>query len=251
MKGRYPVCCLFLEIDPAAVDVNIHPAKREVRFHQEGEVRRLVAQAVRETLLRLARSPQSTVQRSTSPQAGPQSTVHGPQSGSSEHGAEGREVGKLGQASLPSFPPGCGRRRTPAAGAARQAAGLADADLAAPPPFRRRETPAASTNLLRRCPSPRATPAAAVPLLNVPLRLLGVVGRLYVVLESDRGLVLLDQHAAHERILVRADAQSAGTERPGPLATAAAAGDRRVVGARREFRARAIAGAGAAGRRLE
>jgi len=40
-----------------------------------------------------------------------------------------------------------------------------------------------------------------VPLLRVPLRLVGVVGRLYVVLESDRGLVLLDQHAAHERIL--------------------------------------------------
>jgi DNA mismatch repair protein MutL len=37
--------------------------------------------------------------------------------------------------------------------------------------------------------------------LAVPLRLLGVIGRLYVVLESDRGLVLLDQHAAHERIL--------------------------------------------------
>jgi DNA mismatch repair protein MutL len=40
-----------------------------------------------------------------------------------------------------------------------------------------------------------------VPLLSVPLRLVGVVGKLYVVLESDRGLVLLDQHAAHERIL--------------------------------------------------
>jgi DNA mismatch repair protein MutL len=40
-----------------------------------------------------------------------------------------------------------------------------------------------------------------VPLLDVPLRLLGVIGKLYVVLESDRGLVLLDQHAAHERIL--------------------------------------------------
>jgi DNA mismatch repair protein MutL len=38
-------------------------------------------------------------------------------------------------------------------------------------------------------------------LLHVPLRLVGVIGRLYVVLESDRGLVLLDQHAAHERIL--------------------------------------------------
>ena len=42
MKGRYPVACLFLEIDPAAVDVNIHPAKREVKFHREAEVRRLV-----------------------------------------------------------------------------------------------------------------------------------------------------------------------------------------------------------------
>jgi DNA mismatch repair protein MutL len=40
-----------------------------------------------------------------------------------------------------------------------------------------------------------------IPLLKVPLRLLGVVGRLYVVLESDRGLVVVDQHAAHERIL--------------------------------------------------
>jgi len=47
-------------------------------------------------------------------------------------------------------------------------------------------------------PSPSSDP---VPLLNVPLRLVGVIGRLYVVLESDRGLVLLDQHAAHERIL--------------------------------------------------
>jgi DNA mismatch repair protein MutL len=35
----------------------------------------------------------------------------------------------------------------------------------------------------------------------VPLRLVGVVGNLYVLLESDRGLVLLDQHAAHERVL--------------------------------------------------
>ena len=35
MKGRYPVCCLFLELDPAAVDVNIHPSKREIKFHDE------------------------------------------------------------------------------------------------------------------------------------------------------------------------------------------------------------------------
>jgi DNA mismatch repair protein MutL len=47
-------------------------------------------------------------------------------------------------------------------------------------------------------PRAEAHPSA---LLQVPLRLVGVIGRLYVVLESDRGLVLLDQHAAHERIL--------------------------------------------------
>jgi DNA mismatch repair protein MutL len=47
----------------------------------------------------------------------------------------------------------------------------------------------------------RPPASAATPLLNVPLRLVGVIGKLYVLLESDRGLVLLDQHAAHERIL--------------------------------------------------
>lgn len=45
------------------------------------------------------------------------------------------------------------------------------------------------------------TGQSSEPLLKVPLRLVGVIGKLYVVLESDRGLVLLDQHAAHERIL--------------------------------------------------
>jgi DNA mismatch repair protein MutL len=51
MKDRYPVCCLFLEVNPAEVDVNIHPAKREVKFHREKAVRQLLARAVRETLL--------------------------------------------------------------------------------------------------------------------------------------------------------------------------------------------------------
>ncbi|MFM8879292.1 MAG: DNA mismatch repair endonuclease MutL, partial [Verrucomicrobiota bacterium] len=52
MRGRQPVCCLFLEIDPAAVDVNVHPQKREVRFREEAAVRRLVAKAIRDTLLK-------------------------------------------------------------------------------------------------------------------------------------------------------------------------------------------------------
>ena len=60
MKGRYPVCCLFLEIDPAAVDVNIHPSKREVKFHRESEIRKFVAQAIKETLLAFHTEPGKT-----------------------------------------------------------------------------------------------------------------------------------------------------------------------------------------------
>ena len=57
MKGRYPVCCLFLEMNPAAVDVNIHPAKREVKFHREFEIRKYTGQAVREALLAFHSQP--------------------------------------------------------------------------------------------------------------------------------------------------------------------------------------------------
>ena len=56
--------------------------------------------------------------------------------------------------------------------------------------------PLRTRNTEHATPLPRPSPSSIVP-----LRLVGVVGRLYVVLESDRGLVLLDQHAAHERIL--------------------------------------------------
>jgi len=49
-KGRYPVAILFLELDPSAVDVNVHPAKREIRFRSEPAVRGFVIRAVLQTL---------------------------------------------------------------------------------------------------------------------------------------------------------------------------------------------------------
>ena len=180
MKGRYPVCCLFLEIDPAAIDINIHPSKREVKFRQEGPVRRLVARAIREALLHYAQplpTPTTATDPAPPPPANP--TPH-------------RDLPTPPRSPIPSLQSAFPALQPPA-----------PAPL--PPPL---STP---TPIPPQLPvsspstpptSPPFTPAQSpAPLLSIPLRLVGVIGRLYVVLESDRGLVLLDQHAAHERIL--------------------------------------------------
>jgi DNA mismatch repair protein MutL len=57
VRGRYPVLLLFLEIDPAQVDVNVHPAKREVRFRNEARLKAFISASVREVLHRLRPDP--------------------------------------------------------------------------------------------------------------------------------------------------------------------------------------------------
>ena len=191
MKGRYPVCCLFLEIDPAAVDVNIHPAKREVKFHREAEVRRLVAQAVRQTLVEF--------HGGKSESGKPKPAVQSPSSAAVEPAGE-QPAQPAEQSALPNFP-----------AALKPAPAQPPKPSTQPPPLRMGFSPAPPTPVPHVTQAPDSThltpltpslpPTQPVPLLNVPLRLVGVIGKLYVVLESDRGLVLLDQHAAHERIL--------------------------------------------------
>ncbi len=186
MKGRYPVCCLFLEIDPAGVDVNIHPSKREVKFHQEGQVRRHVAQAVRQALLKFHGGASPEHASATAPTEARSIT------GAAIPRPAPEQIPST--AELPHF--------TPARPIAPPIEPRRDVPLWQPKPLPEspRSTPVAPAPV--PSPSPATpSPTRPVPLLNVPLRLVGVVGRLYVVLESDRGLVLLDQHAAHERIL--------------------------------------------------
>ena len=181
MKGRYPVCCLFLEIDPAAVDVNIHPAKREVKFHREFEVRKFVAHAVHEALLAFHSEPTKVISTAKSLGA-PSELSFAPE---------------VAAPALPNFPDKLKPPTTP----------LPQIQPAAQTPLKMGFAPvvpsAPSAKHADNTSVPSATlpSSAATPLLNVPLRLVGVVGKLYVLLESDRGLVLLDQHAAHERIL--------------------------------------------------
>jgi len=197
MKGRYPVCCLFLEMDPAAVDVNIHPAKREVKFHREFEVRKLTTRAVRDALLAFHSVPETglRVERPGGPHAGRTPDLPG---------SSGTPLHPSSAPALPNFPEKL--KPSPAAEPPKPAAQQAPLKMGfslpavtptepmAPPPSPLPSQPASPQSAIRNPQSP-------VPLLNVPLRLIGVVGKLYVLLESDRGLVLLDQHAAHERIL--------------------------------------------------
>ncbi|HKK17851.1 MAG TPA: DNA mismatch repair endonuclease MutL, partial [Opitutales bacterium] len=68
-KGRYPPAFLFLEIQPQEVDVNVHPAKREVRFRNDGDVRRFVLGAISETLSSLRESPPATEAKAERPEA--------------------------------------------------------------------------------------------------------------------------------------------------------------------------------------
>ena len=68
-KGRYPPAFLFLEIQPQEVDVNVHPAKREVRFRNEGEVRRFVLGAINEALAKQHEAARVTQKSSGSAEA--------------------------------------------------------------------------------------------------------------------------------------------------------------------------------------
>lgn len=215
MKGRFPVGCLFVEVNPALVDVNIHPSKREIKFHNERAVRGLVTSAVRQTLLRF-HSPKLM---STPPAAA--DTVSAPPVVEipEPHQTE-LSVGPAPALSKPELkwplPPAqtnfpVVRVSPPNAYPAPQ---QPPQSVQATPVFSHPNLLPGVTETVGTSPGatfskpptpspPSVTPAShePVPLLHVPLRMVGVIGKLYVVLESDRGLVLLDQHAAHERIL--------------------------------------------------
>jgi len=165
MKGQFPVTFLFLELDPMAVDVNVHPAKREVRFRDPNSVREAIVKSVRATLGRGRENWQQQF-RAPSPRNMAQQTTEMPVPPE----AEFPDVipSEPSRSSISSRPPLVSGEKIKSA--------------KEPVP------PSARNESFDRSTSPQ-------------FQIIGVLNNLYVLMENADGLVLVDQHAAHERIL--------------------------------------------------
>ncbi len=156
MKGQFPVTFLSIELDPTEVDVNVHPAKREVRFRDPNGVRESVVTAVRHSL--------------ESDRATWQEQFRGPPPVDPPFIRPGEPPAFASQPAF-AIEPG---------GPARRASHIEPND-------HRSDEPSPND---RRLPVPAHR-----------FQILGVLNKLYVLMENAEGLVLVDQHAAHERIL--------------------------------------------------
>ena len=168
-SGRYPLAVVVVQLPPEEVDVNVHPTKAEVRFRDGDSVFRAVQRAVRRTLLE--RSPVPVFARSPGP--------GGMSSSASVLSGVGAQTWSGSRA--------IGREER-----LERLAGL---------------TPRQAGDQLRFEASPSgiaaSTGSVLVPATErlPPLRVVGQLGATYIVAEGPEGMYLVDQHAAHERVL--------------------------------------------------
>lgn len=207
MKGQHPVTFLFIQMDPHDYDVNVHPAKKEVRFHDGNGVRDAIARCVSRTLETAPKLPVGHL-------PAPARTVASPPQTRQEQ--FGMEV-EVSSPPLRSF-----TLPTPVAPAR---VSVPPMPVNAPIVARQVPTPVERTGRTEVMDAPVSDPtsndtganiAAEAPTAKTPaeeraiaaatgtpppgFRIIGVLQKLYVLMESPEGLVLMDQHAAHERV---------------------------------------------------
>lgn len=177
-KGRYPVAFVFFDCDPAAVDVNVHPAKREVRFRSEPAVRGFVIRSVLSRLREIGTPGTAEVS-------------------SSGFRVSSWESGDRGQAG--TLAPEAGANPRPTLAVPFRAG---DVSTVTPSGARTTSSPGPQANSptsnaeLRTPDAVAATPPPMAP----TWRFVGLAHGTYALFETMAGLVLLDRRAAHERI---------------------------------------------------
>ncbi len=217
MVGRFPIVALFITVDPEDVDVNVHPAKAEVRFRNPDRVIGSVHRAVRRGLI-----TQSPVPEMNTPTVWPSSRPTPPpfdpngQSLPTEQPLW-RSNFMTSQETAPTTVPSAEDQQKPAVPAyqpfipetlpaqSRQHMETGDQPLLTPDSSL--QAPSAPPAVFQ--PPQKETSAAFFPIL----RWIGQVGSTYIIAEGPDGLYLIDQHAAHERILYEKmlDAEANGT----------------------------------------
>jgi DNA mismatch repair protein MutL len=191
MKGQYPVTFLFLEMDAEAFDVNVHPAKKEVRFHDGFAVREAVAKAVRRALEAAGKLPDGHPTASSRGMApGLQLRPEVALPASPQQQAFTMPVVPSNRPSITTAP--MFEIRRPVSSPIQ--APVVDDALSGKEISTQDETAAAMEQPSKQPDEPVAKPAPP------QFRIMGVLHRLYVLMESAEGLVLMDQHAAHERV---------------------------------------------------
>jgi len=177
-KGRYPLAFLFLTMDPAGVDVNVHPAKREVRFRDSAKIRSFL---IRSTLEVLRREQGLDEQAPASePEAAPAPSL-------------GKTVSK------PTQPPAASTQKKPKEGKPES-----EPQPTSEPQETPRAKPALSASSGSGKMQAQALTAKAAPKASdwrVGWKFIGFVQRGLAVFDTDRGVILLDRRAAHQRIL--------------------------------------------------
>lgn len=177
-NGTHPVGAVYVDIDPAFADFNIHPAKREVRFKDGGAIHHAVSSGLRDYLRRLGLRE---FERSGSPYRAPDDRSAFPRS------AEGQLAMEALLERPPAFAPLPGRAPSLLGGAWRtNAQGLP----VAPP-----------TNAEGFAAGPREHPETRETAPPDAVRYVGRAFDLFILAEKGDRLYLIDQHAAHERLL--------------------------------------------------